>query len=143
MIRHRRPTKAEAEGWLDQQVELVQEGKAPQSGRAPTVAEFAEHWLANVSLNQAKGKSSPPGPNTLGYYLYKHRNYFVRPYGRHSLAEIQRDHIEVLFQWLGCEETARNHLGLIPGIRLARQPLKAHTLRHFHHLINHLFKDAE
>ena len=142
-VYHWTATASEADAWLDEQVAIVKEGKLPISGKSVTVTAFVERWLQNISTEAARGKTSPPGPNTMEGNRYKVRNYLVRPYGRFKMAELEREHIEALYSWLRAGQTLPNRLGVEVGVQLARKPLKAQGIRHFHDLLSHLFDDAE
>ena len=141
---HWAATEAEANRWLNEQLHLVRQGTLPASGRPRTVQEVADAWLNAISLGKARGKDSPPGPNTLAGYRRQIENYLCRPLGRHKVNELTREHILALYQWLRQGETAENRLGVAPGIKLSHDgtPLRAQTIVHLHHTLKAMFQDA-
>ncbi len=135
-------TEAEARKWLAEQAHQRKEGTTPVAGRLVTVGAYVERWLQKIALEEARGKSSPPGLGTMEGQRYKLRNYVVRPFGAHKVSELGRQHIDELWQWLRAGETLPNRVGVRPGIPLARKPLKAQTIRHLHHMLHALFDAA-
>ncbi|MHB8332918.1 MAG: tyrosine-type recombinase/integrase, partial [Candidatus Dormibacteria bacterium] len=140
---HRARTKEEAEKWLNEQTFLIRQGTIPAQ-HPETVAEFGHRWLEAISLEAAKGKTTPPRPNTMDGYRRKIENYFIRSLGRYRMSDLTRDHITALYSWVRAGNTLPNRLGVPPDIRLSRNgdPLKAQGLVHFHRMLKPLFERA-
>lgn len=138
-------TEDEARKWLNEQIELVRVRQLPPLDRGETLAIFVERWLGEIALEQVRGKSTPPGPVTMEGYRRMAQNYLVRPLGSLKMSELRRGHIDALLKWLRVGQTMPDGLalGVRSGVQLSRKPLKAQTLRHFHHFLKALFEEAE
>lgn len=94
-------------------------GVAPAAGRAPTVAEWLDHWLTTIAVRRLK-------PRTMDSYQSQITNHLVPHLGHHRLDRLQPEHLESAYAALADEGLSAasillNHRILSRALKVAMQ----------------------